>query len=362
MKLALAILLAASAALHAFRDEPELALRGLDPVALCAGDEVAGDQGLEETHGRYLYRFASEASRERFRADPERWCIQWGGGCARMGPLSGRGSAERWTVFDERIFIFASDQCREGFLEDPGRFVVAPEPSIEGSADALADGRRWIEKALAAHGGAAVDAHRALRATAERTRDAWTSQRELVVTSAGEVRTRSTWIPPDPGQSGYDTTWVVAQGDAFTVEEGTAFDVTSPDQKNDLRRQVHREPLGILWARGREDFTALPTGESELGGNPVVDVAVRFDGLATTLHLRPETGLILGLSWRGRPSEGVTRDVVETFTLWRTVEGVNVPAGRKVVADGKESAAMSEPWDVVELLEDVPEGALDRPE
>ena len=123
------LLLAASAppASPTPSDEPELALHGLDPVSLCEGAEAEGREDLLVTRGRYVYRFASEESRARFLEDPERWGVQWGGGCGRMGPLSGVGSPERWTVHDGRIYLFASDECRAGFLSQPERYVVEPE-------------------------------------------------------------------------------------------------------------------------------------------------------------------------------------------------------------------------------------------
>jgi hypothetical protein len=66
------------------------ALRGLDPVELCGGHEVAGDPARVATHGGHAYAFASEANRAAFTADPERYAIQWGGACARWGPSPGR--------------------------------------------------------------------------------------------------------------------------------------------------------------------------------------------------------------------------------------------------------------------------------
>ena len=71
-------------------------LRGLDPVALCEGREVPGSDTITATHEGYLYRFADEQSRERFHADRERYAVQMGGACGRMGPLSGKGAVDRF--------------------------------------------------------------------------------------------------------------------------------------------------------------------------------------------------------------------------------------------------------------------------
>ena len=48
------------------------ALLGLDPVALCGGDELPGrTDSTAEYEGR-IYRFASDANRDRFVAEPAR--------------------------------------------------------------------------------------------------------------------------------------------------------------------------------------------------------------------------------------------------------------------------------------------------
>ena len=50
----------------------------------------------------------------------------------------------------------------------------------------------------------------------------------------------------------------------------------------------------------------------------------------------------------------MTRDVVETFTAWKERGGVQVPVGREVKVDGKESASLAIAWNEVELLSRVP--------
>ncbi|MGB3965963.1 MAG: hypothetical protein WBO45_04475, partial [Planctomycetota bacterium] len=114
------------------------ALRGLDPVALSQGKEEAGKTDLTATAGEHRYQFASEANRAQFTADPARFAIQLGGACARMGPTSGQGDAQRWHMHKERIYIFASDQCREAFKKDGDRFLDLDEPRPTPDAAAAA--------------------------------------------------------------------------------------------------------------------------------------------------------------------------------------------------------------------------------
>ena len=342
------------AAAGACATDTEVALRGLDPVLLCEGEERPGGEGLEATHGRFTYRFASEDTRRRFLAEPERWGIQWGGGCARMGPMSGVGSPDRWTVHDGRIYIFASDGCRDGFLAAPGRFAVPPVQPPEAAAGAREAGAAWIARALEAHGGApAVDAAQALRLVYQGERDGWSQRLEQVITHDGRIMRRSTWVPPEPDGETYDSTWVLAR-DSFVDEGDAVFPLTSPDQKDDLRRYAQREPIALLWARARDGFLAVHKGAGELDGHAVENVQVWSDGLATTLHLDPESGRVRGLSWRGRAGSGVTSDVVETFGAYSRVDRVLLPGQRTVSVDGRVIDSLAVAWQTVELLARAP--------
>ena len=104
----------------------------------------------------------------------------------------------------------------------------------------------------------------------------------------------------------------------------------------------------------------MHAGEGRLGAAPVVDVVVRHAGLITTLHLDPETACIRGLSWHGRPSEGATRHVVETFTDSRDVAGVLLPSARTVTADSEDKSGLAVAWGTLELLKDLPDDTFRR--
>jgi len=333
----------------------ELALQGFDPVALCQGEQRAGRADLAVTHGRFDYRFADEAGRTAFLAEPERWCIQWGGACARMGPLSGNGSPERWTVHDGRIYIFASDGCREGFLSAPERFVAKPIEAAAPSDEARRAAHQWLERSLAAHGGGpAVERTRGLRFVFEAERDdGWTQRLEQVVMARGQLMRRSTWTPPEEGEQSYDTTWWLDAAPGVD-DNGESFAVTSPAQLDDLRRFVLREPLTYLWQRADSAFSARYAGRGELDGKPVENVHVEHHGLATMLHLDPESARIEGLSWRGRAGGGVTSEVVELFTDWTSVAGVQLPSGRRALVDGEQRASLAPAWTTIEDIDALP--------
>src|SRR5262245_32233601 len=93
-----------------------LALRGLDPVELVKGNETRGDDAWSIERGKARFVFATEANLRAFEKDPEKYGIQFGGACGRMGPGSGRGNPGRFATHEGKIYAFASDQCRDSFL------------------------------------------------------------------------------------------------------------------------------------------------------------------------------------------------------------------------------------------------------
>ena len=325
----------------------DVVLGGLDPIALASGVESSGLAELEVVHGRFTYRFADQANRDRFAAEPERWAVQWGGACGRMGPLSGLGSPDRWLVHDGRIWLFASDGCREGFLSAPERFAVTAQPLPQLDPERVARGIRWMERATRAHGGAdAIAAAGSLHLGASKTADGWTVARELRLTSDAGLRRKSAWTKGDDAQPTWDSVWEI-EAEAYVLEEGERFSITSPDLLGDLRRVAHREPLAHLWAQGSEDFLILDLGPGELAGSAVENVLVHHDDLSTTLHLDSESARIVGLSWTGRLDSGLTTRQVETFSDWREVSGVLIPMGHSVTIDGEPRPSSAVLWNEV---------------
>lgn len=108
---------------------PQGVLKGLDPVHLAEGREVAGKPEVFEVHQGLRYHFASERTRQTFRAASDRYSIQLGAACARManqGAPPGSGDVDRFFVHQGRIFVFASEGCRREFRADPSRYLEAP--------------------------------------------------------------------------------------------------------------------------------------------------------------------------------------------------------------------------------------------
>ena len=130
-------------------------LKGFDPIELIDGREAPGNESIAVTRGRYRYLFSTEANKRKFEKSPEEYQIQLGGGCGRMGSLSGTGNPDRYYVFNRQIYIFASEQCRNGFKAAPEKHLEGPDAPPTGSPAELRRGKELVALALKGVGGAA---------------------------------------------------------------------------------------------------------------------------------------------------------------------------------------------------------------
>ncbi len=322
--------------------EPETgvrpALRGLDPVALCRGEEQAGQATLQLTHGAYTYRFATAASQATFRADPERYAIQWGGACARMGPLSGVGDDDRWLVHEQRIYIFASNACRDGFAKRAAQFLPEPAPAPSGDAEALARGAELLAAAVTAHGGA------------ERLRQ-WRSYRHQHNSSDGDTRQERRLSVRLPQTVRSDHDWM--QGDktwrfhrVFTATSG--FFVSDTEVRDmhavarrEARETLLREPAFALRAAldGKPVVTAL--GKREVAGLQVEEFSLWLDDCLTTFGVDAE-GRVRTARYRGRGPGLWFGEVVKVYDDYTEVAGLSVPRSVSGSFDGAPAPSFRE--------------------
>jgi hypothetical protein len=88
-------------------------------------------------------------------------------------------------------------------------------------------------------------------------------------------------------------------------------------------KEVNRRLLSILRARKSLNPTAI--GSGKIGETPVEQVAIEVDHASYTLGIDPATGRILSSSsWRRGP-EGNFGQFIQTFSDFRTVDGLNLP-------------------------------------
>ena len=101
--------------------EPLLALKGFDPVMLLKGEEVKGDANLSVTRGLFRYLFSTSETREQFEKEPKDYEIQMGGTCPVVP--GAEGDPGLFTVYKDRIYIFATPGCLDSFKATPEQFI-----------------------------------------------------------------------------------------------------------------------------------------------------------------------------------------------------------------------------------------------
>ncbi|MEM7585181.1 MAG: YHS domain-containing (seleno)protein [Acidobacteriota bacterium] len=122
-------------------DERGRALRGYDPVAYFAeGKAVAGDPEVQESWNGADYQFTSEANRQAFLEDPERYLPAHGGYCT-FGIVLGKkfdGDPEVWLVRDDELHIFLDEEVQGKFLADEAANFARVEANWPGIRDKTA--------------------------------------------------------------------------------------------------------------------------------------------------------------------------------------------------------------------------------
>lgn len=113
------------------------AVGGYDAVAYHSqGEAVPGDPSITLEHEGATWRFASEANRAAFEANPSAYAPQYGGHCAwaaAEGYLA-QGDPEVWRIIDGRLFLNANQSINRRWLRDLDGFIARADanwPSLK---------------------------------------------------------------------------------------------------------------------------------------------------------------------------------------------------------------------------------------
>lgn len=103
------------------------AVGGFDAVAYHSdGVALPGDPAITLEHEGATWRFASEANRTAFAADPDRYAPAYGGHCAwamAQGYLA-PGDPQVWRIEGGRLFLNASEGVHRRWLRDVPGFIA----------------------------------------------------------------------------------------------------------------------------------------------------------------------------------------------------------------------------------------------
>lgn len=100
--------------------DTKLMLEGHDAVAYFkANAAVRGDPAIRLDWAGVHWRFASEANRAEFQADPWAYAPQFGGFCSNginyAIPWGGGGGPDAWRVYRGRLYVFGGRSARDHF-------------------------------------------------------------------------------------------------------------------------------------------------------------------------------------------------------------------------------------------------------
>jgi YHS domain-containing protein len=299
-------------------EEPALALDGFDPVLLAEGMEVRGKASAQATHGHYRYHFANRENQQKFEAAPDKHGIQFDGFCMKMGPLSGRGSPERWFVSEGRIYLFASESCRHQFKMEPQAYPDRADLPPSGNVVSQRRGRELIWLALKGFGG--VDKVDAL------TNAQW--ETVTIFEQGGkktEMRQTATVMMPnqlrlDYSYGNFRETHALTNGQLLEISAKNEVTSLPADVYAFVRRRLYREPLALLRVRNEPGFVAFAGGTGKVDDQPVEWLNVGYAGATTRLGIELETGRILAVVYRGRaPSK--LGEICRSYSDFKAMEG-----------------------------------------
>ena len=98
------------------------ALGGMDPVSLRdAGRAVDGDPAISTRWKGHEWRFANEANRATFEANPRAYAPGFGGNCPVALAVGERrpGRPELFVVVERTLYLTSSPAARQRLSEDP---------------------------------------------------------------------------------------------------------------------------------------------------------------------------------------------------------------------------------------------------
>jgi hypothetical protein len=189
------------------------------------------------------------------------------------------------------------------------------------SPEAIQKGKQLIEKVVQAVGGPAIDA--------------LTSYREAgsmaMPTPQGEMELKTTLIVALPDRIRQEI--VVPIGTIAMVVTPTAAFVQTPQgskplppsERVKIEKDVRRAPVFLLRHRKEPGFMVSAAGAGKVGDVAVEQLSIEFAGDRATWSVDPATGRVLAQTYRGEGPSGAPGEIVDTYSDFRTVDGVTVP-------------------------------------
>lgn len=318
------------------------ALDGVDVVVLVKqGKEVFGKSAFRSTHEGFAYLFASAGNKAEFDQATEKYAIQMGGVCARMGGTV-RGNPSDYFVHEGRIYIFGSDECRKRFSATPSKYIPKAAAPMPTESNVVARGQALLDTAAVAHGGAKLDELTSYIETATAAQ-----QRQMGPVS---IVTKGMWLFPGAARS--ERTFPIPSGTmtvatvltpagAFGAGNGGRSMVPPPGAVPYVEATLWRSLIPVLRVRDEAEVRVAALGTASVGSTAVERVRVTRKGMDVTLNIDPVSGRVLSWSYDDRNPEGEVGEIVVRFDDLRPVDGVLVPFVEHATFNGAPSSTLS---------------------
>ena len=317
--------------------QTEEALDGVDTVILIQqGKEVFGKADLSVQRGRFKYLFSTAETKATFERSPDKYEIQLGGMCARMGPPTGANPSD-YVVHEGKIYIFGSDECRKRFIASPAKFIPKPAPAMPSGTTALARGKEILDKAVAAMGGAAaVDTVTSYAETASQVQrrgetDVTITMR-TILRFPGEARLERT-MPTMQGASRTIAT-VLTPSAQWTDVQGNVYPMPG-DARPTLEKNVWRHPLALMKVRREAAFNAAALTPATVDGTAVERVRVRYGVMDVTLATDAKSGRLHSLELVDRNRDGEIGTITLIYSDFRDAGSLKLPHSTRALFDGQ---------------------------
>ncbi|MEO5897211.1 MAG: hypothetical protein ABIS06_16090 [Vicinamibacterales bacterium] len=321
---------------------PDEALDGVDTVILLKeSKEVFGKASFRSTYGRLNYLFSSAATKAEFDSAPERYAVQMGGLCARMGKTVA-GNPSDYIVHDGKIYLFGSDACHEAFAAAPAKYLPKPAAPMPTDPAASTNGQALLENAVASIGGAGLDG---LKTYVEST-----SEQQKRPTGEVKVEIRKMW--QFPGASRADRTVPMADGRKATFGTlltntgayGIGGDRVTPviaEALPSVQQEMWREIVPLLRGRREAGVAVAALGSGIVDGTPVERVRVRRGGLDVTLNLIPQSGRVHSTTFVDRGPGGQFGEITMIYADFKNVDGLILPHTQRALFNGAAEGSLS---------------------
>jgi YHS domain-containing protein len=322
---ALSLLAIAPASPRQSAHAPSDALDGVDVVVLLQeGKEVFGKSAIHSVHAGFTYLFASAENTAQFDKAPDKYAIQLGGLCARMGGTV-TGNPSDYVVHEGKIYIFGSDACHKLFVAAPAKYLPPTAVPLPTASDAVKRGRALLDKAAAAHGGAKLDA-------ASSYAEAWTVTQQRP-TGPVSIANKAVWRFPDaarterivPTTNGPMT--IVTLMTPAGAWSGLSDDVSEPPQGvlPGIQRALWRQLLPLLRTRGESSVKVAAIGSAAIEGQQLERVRMVKRDIDVTFNLDAASGRVHSMTYVDRGSDGVYGQISIAYGDLKPVDGVLVP-------------------------------------